>query len=102
MERALRARASARALARGSVGDEEMRARSAVLLVAFALLAGCGHEEEKASTEEHAAADSDFVSLSPEAAQKAGVTVANADSARIDIAVRLPGEVKADSGRVLV
>ena len=76
------------------------------LALAFALAAamsGCGGKgaatEEKAE-KEAPAADSNLVALTPAAAESAGITIATAGAATIDVTVDLPGEVKADSSRV--
>jgi len=93
------------------------RSRSLVPLLglAWALLVvvtpGCGRHaasdepakgaDEKAG-EAKSAADSNRVVLPAGGAQAAGLTVANAGPATIDVTVQLPGEVKPDSGRVLL
>ncbi len=77
----------------------------------LSLLGGCGRRE--AVTQEHStegseeagekeAGDSNRVVLQPGAAERAGIAVQRAGGGTIDVTVQVPGEVKADSGRVLV
>jgi cobalt-zinc-cadmium efflux system membrane fusion protein len=83
-------------------------ARLLVLAIALAPIASCGHEdaddEKKAGDAgvTDAKRDSNRVTLAPGAAERSGITLGVAGPARIDLSIELPGEVKADSGRVLV
>ena len=79
---------------------------AAAALLAASFVSGCGArtsqtEEQEAQTQP-AGTDSGRVVLPAGAAEKAGIAVGRADSAIIEVTMRLPGEVKADSTRLLV
>ena len=105
LERALHAREPARTQPRSGGGADTMRRLLLIAALALFLLPGCGRKEEKAeekdSTQAKAAA-SGRVKLEPGAAQRAGILLGVAGPATIDVTVQLPGQIKPDSGRVLV
>jgi cobalt-zinc-cadmium efflux system membrane fusion protein len=79
-----------------------------LLLLALAGIAGCGKDADDAKdkdpdkTAAAPARDSNHVAIAADVAAKAGITTGVSGPATIDLVVELPGEVKADSGRVLV
>jgi len=70
-------------------------------LVAACSASGCGHKEAKTEEKTETQVPGRVV-LAAGAAQRAGIGIGVSGPATIDVTIQVPGEVKPDSGRVLI
>jgi len=78
------------------------RRAAAFAVTALLLVTACARKEEAEEPKTPAAQPAGRVVLAPEALRSAGIVLGVAGPAVIDVTLELPGEVKPDSGKILV